>query len=999
MNTSKLKRLFVAVMTVMLPAIASATSATLSIEEFTIKAGETKEMLIDLNNPNDEITLVQFDMILPIGLSITMEDGEMAIDIAGRTTWKKHSLNANTLATGETRFLLNSSSNAVISGNSGAIISIKLTAASGFSGGDVKLVEQLLVTPSAAETKPADYTYTIAPKDDVALAITFADASVKAICVENWDTDGDGELSKDEAAAVKSLGSVFKGNKEITSFEELQYFTGLTTIDNGAFQGCTGLEKVTLPENTTEIGTTAFALTAIKGLYLRDGLETIRQQAFYGCEKLIGINIPATVSSIEKEVFVRCFALTTLTVDPDNPYYDGRDECNAIIETETNTLIAGGYCATVPASVKHIGDAAMAYCWSTDLVLPEGLETIGENAFWNSSRMESLTIPSTVTKIGDNAFEDCNNLKTVTSNLKSPFAISDNVFGESAYNGTLNVPYGTKQNYQTVDGWKNFTIIVEQELKDGDTFTSLSSEGVEIVFTVLSVKDKTVQVGPNNSGKTFMNATAAIDKNTTGTLTIPSSVNGFAVTTIGDFAFQNCNISNVVIPEGIKRIGQWAFNRCPITSITLPSTLTFIGQYAFGRDWNTNGTELQEVYCNVKEPFSLMEKALCWHRWIVSGSNEEFYTYSGKLYVPKGTKQKYLNTPTWDWFGDNIVEVDDPNDSRRCYAVYADGTLTFYYDNEKDSRSGNIYAEWLFPNTSKDAWLEYKSELKTVTFDKSMADYVGLVKCSLWFYGCANLAEIIGLENLRTDNVTTMSQMFSGCKKLTSLDVSHFSIKSLKYMGFMFENCTSLKDLKLGGSASPNLTEIRGLVSRCSSLESIDLGKVTTDNVDDMYMAFLNCSSLKVIDLTNFNSANVTFMASMFNGCSSIETIYVSDGWSTESVEERDFQAIFQGCTKLVGGAGTKFDADFYKESQNDLIYARIDGGASNPGYLTYIPGSSSSAKCDVNHDGFVTAEDVEAIADMIDRGIYNAAADVNGDGKVNVTDIVMVVNLIKAAQ
>ena len=138
----------------------AATEANLSIEDFTINAGETKEMLIDLTNPDTQLTLVQFDMRLPEGLSIAIEDGELAIDIAGRTTWKKHSLNANA-TDGITRFLLASSTNALISGTSGAIISVKLTASSSFSGGDIKLEKQLLVTPSAEETKPADYTYTV----------------------------------------------------------------------------------------------------------------------------------------------------------------------------------------------------------------------------------------------------------------------------------------------------------------------------------------------------------------------------------------------------------------------------------------------------------------------------------------------------------------------------------------------------------------------------------------------------------------------------------------------------------------------------------------------------------------------------------------------------------------------------------------------------------------------------------------------------------------------
>ena len=88
--------------------------------------------------------------------------------------------------------------------------------------------------------------------------ISFADAKVKAICVANWDTDGDGELNVDEAAAVTSLDGVFTSNKTITSFNELQYFTGLAAIDDNDFFGCSALTSITIPNNVTSIGRWVF---------------------------------------------------------------------------------------------------------------------------------------------------------------------------------------------------------------------------------------------------------------------------------------------------------------------------------------------------------------------------------------------------------------------------------------------------------------------------------------------------------------------------------------------------------------------------------------------------------------------------------------------------------------------------------------------------------------------------------------------------------------------
>ena len=133
-------------------------TAKLSIEAFDIKAGETKTMLIDMLNPEDQVTMVQFDLHLPDGLSIAT--GDDAIDIAGRTTWKKHTLTSNT-TNGITRLLLYSGTNDVIEGTSGAIISIKLIASSSFNGGDIKLENQLMTTPVLVESKPTTYTYNI----------------------------------------------------------------------------------------------------------------------------------------------------------------------------------------------------------------------------------------------------------------------------------------------------------------------------------------------------------------------------------------------------------------------------------------------------------------------------------------------------------------------------------------------------------------------------------------------------------------------------------------------------------------------------------------------------------------------------------------------------------------------------------------------------------------------------------------------------------------------
>ncbi len=198
--------------------------------------------------------------------------------------------------------------------------------------------------------------------------ISFVDANVKTICVQNWDTNGDGELSIGEAAEVTNLGTVFQSNVNITSFDELQYFTGLTSIGDLAFWGCSGLTSITIPSSVTSIGDLAFwgcsgltsitipsSVTSIEGSAFRDcsgltsitipsSVTSIGGWAFYGCSGLTSITIPSSVTSIGYETFYGCSGLTNITVDSDNSVYDSRNNCNAIIRKSNNQFQHRRFC-------------------------------------------------------------------------------------------------------------------------------------------------------------------------------------------------------------------------------------------------------------------------------------------------------------------------------------------------------------------------------------------------------------------------------------------------------------------------------------------------------------------------------------------------------------------------------------------------------------------------------------------------------------------------------
>ena len=211
-----------------------------------------------------------------------------------------------------------------------------------------------------------------------------------------------------------------------------------------------------------------------------------------------------------------------------------------------------------------------------------------------------------------------------------------------------------------------------------------------------------------------------------------------------------------------------------------------------------------------------------------------------------------------------------------AYAVFENTTLTFYYDFERNSRSGKVYE--LNTDSNFPAWDEdgITGIVNYAAFDPSFAD-ARPTSTHGWFLGMQFLKTIRGLEYLNTSEVTDMGDMFNYCSQLTSIDVSHFNTEKVTFMAGMF----------------------------------------------------VFCSKLKSLDLSSFNTANVAAMRFMFYNCGELQTIYVGDGWSTAAATGGGYQ-MFQDCNSLVGGQGTTYDPDHTEED-----YAHLDGGPDNPGYFS----------------------------------------------------------------
>ena len=410
--------------------------------------------------------------------------------------------------------------------------------------------------------------------------INFADAEVKTICVKNWDTNGDGELSYEEAAAVTSLGKAFWENTVITSFDEFHNFIGLYQIESEAFQGCSSLSSISIPNS----------------------VKSILYEAFDGCISLTKITIPNSVTNINAYAFHGCSSRKIIKVESGNLYYDSREDCNAIIETSSNTLILGSEITVIPNSVKSIGQEAFGYCNSLkNITIPNSVTSIGSGAFTRCSSLDSITIPNSVNDLGYYAFSYCTSLKSITlpNSLKS---IEQSMFSDCTSLKSITLPNSVISiglfAFHSCSSLRSITI--PNSLKSIDSLAFLYCNLDSIFISDLTawckidyggfgdyhlylngkeIEDLVIPDGINTISSIFSGCISV------KTITMPSSV-----TSIGNNAFSWCSsLTSVSIGPSVTSIGNYAFSGCSsLTSINIPSAVTSIGESAFNRSGLTS---------------------------------------------------------------------------------------------------------------------------------------------------------------------------------------------------------------------------------------------------------------------------------------------------------------------------------------------------------------------------------------------------------------------------
>lgn len=203
---------------------------------------------------------------------------------------------------------------------------------------------------------------------------------------------------------------------------ELTIPNSVTGIGYCAFQACGGLKKLTLSNELTSIGMMAFYLcSGLTELTIPNSVTKIDDRAFLNCFRLTEVTIPSNVISIGENPFAGCGDLERIVVEAGNPYYDSREGCNAIIRTDENELISGCKNTHIPNNITSIGFWAFMGCSNlTELAIPNSVTSIDVRAFQNCSGLKELTIPNSVTSIGEALLFGCSDLEKIVVEAGNP---------------------------------------------------------------------------------------------------------------------------------------------------------------------------------------------------------------------------------------------------------------------------------------------------------------------------------------------------------------------------------------------------------------------------------------------------------------------------------------------------------------------------------------------------------------------------------------------------
>ncbi len=650
--------------------------------------------------------------------------------------------------------------------------------------------------------------------------IPFQCPVTKDICVTNWDTNKDGELSYNEAAQVTSISNVFRTNKAITSFDELRYFTNLTSIGNDAFYVCSNLASINIPEGVTSIGTYAFSSCSnLTSINIPEGVTSIGSSAFYHCRNLTSINIPEGVTSIEDRVFRRCSNLASINI-------------------------------------------------------PEGVTSIGQSAFYGCYSLSDITIPNSVTSIGVSAFND---IPTVILDSTTPltynqfsniavFVVPDDavsaykdawsdiahrIVGESAleWKEVTCKAQTTLPNLTEMIGAGNEGNIVKLRIKGSiNSYDMMVMRNKMVNLRELDLTDATIIANTYNYGTgvsednvfpDFMKGKRLMK------LMLPTSI-----TRIGKDALRDCyNIKSITIPATVTSIGGYAFYDCAaLNSVEIPenSQLQSVEGYAFAYTSSSSKSLKIIDFTQAQQLQTIGDYAFNYSKLeniLLPSSLQSIGSYAFQNCTALTNIATSANIGSYAFRGCTALTKVSFGEGATSIGQYAFTGCSSLKDVSLPSTLDKI-DNYAFKGSTSLQSIELPDSMT------SLGTYA--------FDGCTSLQSIE-----LPDSMTTLgTYAFNGCTSLQSIELPD----ALTSLGtYAFNGCTALENAEIG----MGITSVpKYLFSGCTNLKNVRLSPKT---MTIQGYAFQNCTGLEEFHLPPYLT---TIESNAFSGCSNLKNIY-----------------------------------------------------------------------------------------------------------------------------
>lgn len=575
-------------------------------------------------------------------------------------------------------------------------------------------------------------------------AIVFADQKLKERLVAKFDTDGDGELSYKEAAAVTSIeGAVTI--KTITSFDEFQFFTSVTSIPKDCFKDWNKLTSIILPTNVKVINESAFEnCSVLSSVILSPSLTTIHSAAFKNCDKLAAIILPETLQSVGSLAFMNCSTLDHVIL-PDGlrsigygVFYGCASLTSIIVPDSVNVL------SEYHDTYNEIHYGVFENCSSLQFVqLGNHITRIPKFVFFNCPRLNSITFSSSITTIDYGAFYGCSSL----ADFPLPECLE-------SINGYLHVgQYGEITHYGAFEKCISLRqIMVPSKLKTIGPYSFCGSEQLS------NISFGSVQ----EIGQFSFSECSSLMR-----VCIPETVSH-----LGSGAFANCTgLESIILPESISRIQDRTFSGCTsLSSFCIPESVTSIGYGAF---YNCKSLETIVIPDSVIRLEMYLDEGYQAHMGVFEGC-------SGLKSVQLGKGLTALERSTFQDCS-CLETILIPNTITRIYSGVFKNCSSLKTITIPDSISGVLG----YHIDSVEGVFEGCSSLTDIVLSNNL-EIIG----NSCFKNCSSL------ESIRIPNsIKEIGYLvFGDCVKLSDIIIPN-GVESIG--GRVFENCTSLKKLTL----------------------------------------------------------------------------------------------------------------------------------------------------------------------------------------------------------